>query len=506
MLRKLINSTVKDLFLCFLSAALLALSFSSFNLWVLAWFGFLPLFFALSGKSKLQAFFLSYTTGFFFWLFAIYWLIHVTPAGLIVLSLYLGLYFAIFGFVFSLSYILPTNYYLLFIPSLWVGLEYIRGYLLSGFPWSLLGYSQYRNLAIIQIADITGVWGVSFLVMLVNVVIKEVIIYRPNTSRPRPIKSLLLVCALMFILLCYGIYKLYLQPLTSSVKPIRVSVIQGNIPQELKWDASAREFVLNKYFKLTDKATRESLDLIIWPEAAVPVVLEEGSSYYGRVMDYVKNIKKPLLFGAVTYKDSLYYNSALLVSGEGRLVKEYAKFHLVPFGEYIPLRKVFPFLETIAPIGDIAAGEEYTLFNIPGKDNKFAVLICFEDVFPELSRSFVNKGADFLINITNDAWFGATSEAYQHLAASVFRAVENRVYLLRSANTGISGFVLPTGRVISLVEDNSSRNMFITGYKTQDIFITRHTPSFYAKYGDLFAYVCILYILYVIISRFYKKK
>ncbi|MBI5145405.1 MAG: apolipoprotein N-acyltransferase, partial [Candidatus Omnitrophica bacterium] len=203
-----------------------------------------------------------------------------------------------------------------------------------------------------------------------------------------------------------------------------------------------------------------------------------------------------------------YFNRALLVSAEGEVLNQYDKLHLVPFGEYIPLRKALPFLETVVPIGDFTAGREYTVFKqvtrSPGHQvtSQLSVLICFEDLFPELSREFVKKGADFLINITNDAWFKKTSSPYQHLCASVFRAVENRVPVVRAANTGVSGFIAPTGKIITLVQDESGRNIFVDGYKTQEILIPERDLSFYTRYyGDIFILLCLVFVIYFLILK-----
>ncbi len=487
----------KEIFFCILSATLLILSFPRFDIEFLAWFGFVPLLFAIKNKSKAQAFLFSYLTGIIFWSGIIYWLVHVTLPGLIILVLYLALYFGLFGLIVS-TYLLPTTYYLLFIPSIWVILEFIRSHLFTGFPWALLGYSQYLNLPFIQIADITGAWGVSFLVMLVNVGLYSVIGYRLSVigaKRRSPV--LILLCIL--ITLTYGYYKIHRTPNTEHRTPLRVSVIQGNISQELKWNKSSRDFIIDKYFSLSKEALKDKPDLIIWPEAALPVVLEEEPHYYEMVKDFVKEAKAPLLFGAVTLRDNIYYNSALLISGEGRLLARYDKLHLVPFGEYIPLRKALRFLETVVPIGDFSRGREYIVFNLPTTyyllPTKFSVLICFEDLFPDLSREFVKRGAGFLVNITNDAWFKRTSSPYQHLCASVFRAVENRVFLVRSANTGVSGFIAPTGKIVSLVGDKFGNNIFISGYKSQEISLSKQSHSFYTRYGNIFVTACLLFVL-----------
>jgi apolipoprotein N-acyltransferase len=505
--RQMKASLVKEIPLCLLSAALLIFSFPNYNFEFLAWVGFVPLFFALKNKSKSKAFLLSYFAGIIFWFGIIYWLIHVTLLGMILLVLYLALYFAFFGLIVSRRSVLGTWYSVLFIPSLWVALEYLRSHLLTGFPWALLGYSQYLNLPIIQIADITGAWGVSFLVMMSNVMIYSVIGYRLSVIGGKQKYLLPILCIL--VTLTYGYYKIYRTPNTEHLTPIKISVIQGNIPQELKWDPNSKDFIIDRYISLTRQALKDRPDLIVWPEAALPVVLEEEPVFYEKTKDFVREIKIPLLLGAVTSKDNLYYNSALLISAEGRLLYKYDKLHLVPFGEYIPLRKTLGFLQTVVPIGDFSRGSQYTVFSEPTTHyplpTKFSVLICFEDLFPELSRNFVKKGADFLINITNDAWFKMTSSPYQHLQASVFRAVENRVALIRSANTGVSGFIAPTGKIISLVEDSKGRNIFISGYDTEEIIIRKRSLSFYTQHPDVFIVICFLIILFDMVSRIKSK-
>lgn len=502
MLRKIKSNIAKDLFLCLSSSLLLILSFPKFNLWILAWIGFVPLFFAIiENKSKAKAFLLSYITGILFWSGTIYWLIHVTLPGTILLILYLGLYFGLFSLLVKSFELRAKSYELIFIPSIWVLLEYIRSHLFTGFPWALLGHSQHLNLAIIQIADITGVWGVSFLVMMVNLFIYRLIDRKSH-------KNYLLPLLLLLLSLAYGHSKLNRITYPVSGIPVRISVIQGNIPQELKWNPESNDFIIDKYFTLTTQAAKEKPDLIIWPEAAMPEVLEEKAIFYERVKKFIKEIRTPLLLGAVTSRDNFYYNSALLISSEAGLLNRYDKIHLVPFGEYIPLKKILPFLETVVPIGDITAGKEYTIFKIlnPRLSN-FAVLICFEDLFPELSRQFVKNGAEFLVNITNDAWYEHTNAASQHFQASVFRAVENRVFVIRSANTGVSGFIAPSGKIISLVKDKSGKDIFIDGFRTEEINILKETPSFYTRHGDIFIAACLLLLLlYAIITPFKNRR
>jgi apolipoprotein N-acyltransferase len=518
MLRKVTKSGVRsqksgvlrDLLLSLSSAILLVLSFPGFNIEILAWVGFVPVFFALKNKSRKEAFFLFFITGIIFWWGIIYWLVHVTVTGTILLVLYLALYFGIFGLIIS-SIQHPrlagrqaaSSIQLLFLPSIWVTLEYLRSHLFTGFPWALLGHSQYLNLPVIQIADITGAWGVSFLVMMSNVMIYSVIGYRLSVIGGKQKYLLPILCIL--VTLTYGYYKIYRTPNTEHRTPIKISVIQGNIPQELKWNPGSEDFIVKKYLTLTTEVKEDKPDLIVWPEAAMPVVLQGDCQLYERIQKFIEKIQIPILLGAVTLKEDRYYNSALLISGNGKLLSKYDKLHLVPFGEYVPLKNIFRFLETVVPIGDFSQGKDYTIFKVPSTEyrvqsretqNNFAVLICFEDLFPQLSREFIKRGADFLINITNDAWFKKTTSPYQHLQASVFRAVENRVYLIRSANTGISGFIAPTGKILSLVHDKASREIFISGYSTKEIFIAKKNLSFYTRYGDVFVIICFLFIFY----------
>jgi apolipoprotein N-acyltransferase len=477
---------LKAILLATLSGIALTLPYINGNLWIFAWVGFLPLFSALRNKTRPQAFLLSYLTGIIFWSGTAWWLAHVTLAGTILLILYLALYFGLFGFFVS-AYLLSTTYSLLFISSTWVLLEYLRSNLLTGFPWALLGYSQYLNLPVIQIADITGAWGVSFLVMLVNVTI-----YLALAAKQK--KAIILSCLLCLLAsLGYGYYKMHSFSKYKAQRQVRISVVQGNIPQDLKWDTDSRDFIIGRYINLTRQAAKGKPDLIIWPEASLPVVPEEEPFYFEKVKDLLKDIKIPLVLGAVTLRGGHYYNSALLLSEEGAILNTYDKLHLVPFGEYIPLKKFLGFLETIVPIGEITPGKEYTVFNRP---TKFSVLICFEDLFPGLSRKFVDEGADILVNITNDAWYKISPAPYQHLQASVFRAVENRVSLVRSANTGISCFIAPDGKISSYVKGDAGQAIFVTGYSKQDVSAEKMLSSFYNRRGDIFILLLFIFAVY----------
>jgi len=503
------------IFLAILSAAYLILAYPNFNLEFLAWAGLVPLFFAIENKSAFQAFLMSYLTGVIFFLGTVYWLIHVTLPGMIIVVLYLALYFGFFGMIISRQRVAKSQGYmtLFFVPALWVALELLRSRLFGGFGWCLLGHSQSYTLPVIQIADMTGAYGVSFLVMTVNTAIFLTVknFRKNNTFFPY------LMAAVFLVLLCltYGIFRMNN---IFTGERLRVCVIQGNIPQSKKWDAGSREEILAKYTSLTRRSAQEHVDLVIWPETSVPGFLESERSLSDRITSLAQEIKTPMLVGApgeeIKPKET-YYNSAILVSEDGSMMDRYNKIHLVPFGEYVPLKNVLSFVERFArsPIGDFVPGNDYTVFKfiverrVKDKETswrllkkaKFSCLICFEDIFPDLTRQFVKRGAAFLVNITNDAWFGRTSAAYQHAQSSVFRAVENRVNVVRAANTGLSCFIDQKGRITGAVESNGE-NLFVDGFKIGEITLAA-TGTFYTRFGDLFAYLCALFALVLILSK-----
>jgi len=273
-------------------------------------------------------------------------------------------------------------------------------------------------------------------------------------------------------------------------EPVKISVIQGNIPQHEKWDPAKQRDILENYTQLSIKASLDKPDLIIWPETAIPADPYYEPLILEHVLGLAKQLRIPILAGvpfSTSYYD--YFNSAVLISSKGKILERYDKLRLVPFGEYVPFEKYLGFVRRIAPapIGSFRAGDEYVVFD------KFSALICFEDIFPDLSREFVKRGARMLVNITNDAWFKDTPAAYQHAQASVFRAVENRVPVVRCANTGYSVFVDSTGRQHAKIENKSGKALFIAGYCTKTTLLApiKGKPTPYTRFGDLFAMACL---------------
>jgi len=429
------------------SPLLLIFSFPNFNLSFLAYIGFIPLFLAIENKSLKKIFFISCAAGFIFYLGGLYWLYHVTVIGMIIACLYLAVYFGIFGIAISRFGILSA-------PVVWVILEYIQANVsVMGFGWLSLGYSQYKNLPLIQIADFSGVYGVSFMIMMVNVAIYRIF--------KKSFREIIIAVLVLIAAFGYGMMRINERGYGNDVK---ISVIQGNIAQELKWDPQAQDMIIEKYTALTKMAALESADLIVWPETSFPGFFEIDEDMTEKVLALAKEIKTPLLIGVNTEKDGRYFNSAALISSEGSMTDRYDKIHLVPFGEYVPLSNKFPALHKLilGELGEFTPGKNFKIFKFKAD---FGVLICFEDIFPEISRKFVDGGAKFLVVITNDAWYGKSGAAFQHAANSVFRAIENRVPVVRCANTGISCFIDSKGRIYDSVSEKNSL-LFVTGYKT----------------------------------------
>ena len=504
-----------DIILSIISGLMFVLAFPPFDFFPFAWFALVPLLIALWEKNARTSFLIGILTGLFYFLGTIYWVFHsmyfygyiaapLSALILLLLCLYLAVYTGIFSVLFS--YIsersrLPA---VMIVPFLWVTIDVMRTYApILGFPWSSLGYSQYKFLPLIQIADVTGIYGISFLVTAVNSAIFDVIFCWPKRMRKEPLLSwwpLTLSIIIIFITIAgtlfYGYNKL---SENSNSRSLKVSIVQGNIPQDKKWEAAFQREVLDTYKRLSLSVSANSPDLIVWPETAVPFIFGYDKILTEDIFSFQKQLGIHLLFGSMLAKDAdRLSNSAVLLSPEGTILSTYDKIHLVPYGEYVPLRKLFPFIEKItAGIGDFLPGEGPVVMQTPFA--KIGNLICYEIIFPGLVRQFVDNGANVLVTITNDAWFGRTSAPYQHFYMAVFRAVENRVPVVRAANTGISGFIDSKGRIIS------KSDIFVENALTENIEIGNE-KSFYTKHGDLFAYFCIGCSLLMVINRLFSGK
>ncbi|MDA8085011.1 MAG: apolipoprotein N-acyltransferase [Nitrospiraceae bacterium] len=495
-----------------LSGALVALAFPAYDFYLLAWIGFVPLLLSLGTRTRKEAFLTGYVFGITYFFGTLYWIYHsinvyggvpflASVAVVFLLCLYLGLYPAVFSLVY-LSVVRETKLpSLLIAPLGWVVLEYVRSYALTGFPWASIGYSQYRFLHMVQIADITGIYGISFLVLAVNGAVVDIVLIR-RRLREMPLYPVgitavgLLAVALAVIgSFGYGAWRLGQERPGAT---FQAAVIQGSIDQDKKWEPAFQKEVLDVYYNLSQKAAREyGSRLIVWPETAIPFLFNEDTARSEKLTEMQKSLDAYLLFGSVMLREktkdkTLMTNSALLLDPHGKLVYKYDKIHLVPFGEYVPLKSILFFVDKmVAGIGDYVPGDSYLR---GGTDfGSFGTLICYEIVFPGLVRKFFVKGGDFMVTITNDAWFGRTIGPYQHFSMAVFRAIENRKPVIRAANTGISGYIDSNGR-IQATTDLFSRQILPGRVKTDS------TMTFYTKYGDIFSYLCIVGLIIIILN------
>jgi apolipoprotein N-acyltransferase len=497
---------VKDIVLAIISGIILVVIFPKFNKEWLAWIALVPLLLALWNKPLMLSFWLGWLTGAIAFGGTLYWVTNTMvnygnlPLGvsyllLFLLVAYLGLYIGFFGLL--LSYLVPRHllFWSFFPPFLWTSLELARAYFLTGFPWASLGYSQFQTLPIIQIADITGVYGVSFLIVWVNAVLAVLIIGLKEQRLAWGQTLLICLPPILVMALSLG----YAQKVKSSALPpikknkaIKVAIIQGNIEQDAKWDPSYQDQVVAIYKKLTLSAAANRPHLIVWPETATPFFYQSDSHYSPEIGSLAYRTGSYLLFGSPAYQKNgaiiKMFNRAYFISPQKKSLGYYDKMHLVPFGEYVPLQRFLPFVhKMVEGIGDFYRGDDYTVMSMP--QGRFSVLICFEIIFPHLVRQFVKNGAQFLANITNDAWFGRSAASYQHLSMGVFRAVENRVYIIRSANTGISAFIDPEGNI------NQATELFVRAIIHGTIWPKGGKTTFYTYYGDLFAYLCSVLII-----------
>ncbi|HKY70616.1 MAG TPA: apolipoprotein N-acyltransferase [Nitrospira sp.] len=522
---------VRLILLAATTGILLPYCFPKYDVGLLAWVALVPLHIALDGVSRRsQAFWLGWlagiisSTGIMAWVVTAMHTYGKVPVVfsygiMLLLTAYLGLYVALYSAGVVWFRMLVPRYGLFAAPCLWVTMELLRTYLLSGLPWSLLGYSQYRQLDLIQIADHLGVYGVSFLLVLTNVALAELYLWiMPlfRGFRPSRLPWELVTTAAMLVGLSWA-YSTSLIATEAVERPnavLRVGVVQPNIDQAVKWDQAYREETLRRYDRLTE-SFGYGTDLVVWPEAATPFIFEREPVYHLELVGMANRAAAPLLFGspAVRYdadRKPFLLNSAYLLSPDGQLLGRYDKQHLVPFGEYIPLKSsVLFFLEKLVEgIGDFQAGPGPTILSFQRKEPddpatarrlKFGVVICYEVIFPDLVRRMAIGGAEFLVTITNDAWFGDSSAPFQHFSMVVFRSVENHLAFARAANTGISGFIDPFGRIIE------ASPIFVQTALQADIPV-RQTKTFYSRHGDVFAYGCMLISLLFCLYGFFGTK
>ena len=493
------------------SGLLLTASFPSIGLGLIAWTAFVPLFYSIRDVSPSTGFKLGFLAGLMHYVTLLYWIVGVmhrygqlsyvlSAVILMLLVFYLSLYPGLFAMAISQLRAKSLPHYLV-APLLWAALEYVRSFLLSGFPWENLGHSQYNRLHLIQISDIFGVYGLSALIVGVSCVLFEVweTILRKKSFPWKPALGVALTIAAC---LTYGTWRIEKTDRAADAASKRtITLVQGNIDQSVKWLPSFQHETLQRYGTLSAAASKADPDLIIWPETALPFYFLHDANLTSETIGIVRACRAYFLLGSPSFRKTgqrmRYYNSAYLIDPSGNVMGKYDKVHLVPYGEYVPLKRYFPFLgKIVEAVGDFDSGNQGQV--LLWRDERVGVLICFEAIFPELARSMVQNGAQLIINITNDAWFGKSSAPYQHLSMVVFRAVENHLAVARAANTGISAFVDPVGRLLD------ETPLFEKAIRTRLLPVMNH-KTFYARYGDVFAIGSILVCLIILIGAFKNR-
>lgn len=493
--------TKRDFYLISLSALLLSLAFPPSPLGFVAYFSLIPLIIALRGKSLSSAFRIGYIFGLFSNSILLFWIGWATVPGAVAAIVILCLYTAILLWLYVLIQKKWGDVALFLLPFLWVAMEYFRSLSEASFPWLNLSYTQTYYLPLIQHASLWGNYAVSFWIVWLNLVG-----YNFVRERKKWKTGIILFAILLILPYIHGIWVMS-KPVEG--KEIKIALLQGNIEQKIKWEEQYLDYNIQTYIDMSKKAASEKVDLIVWPESAAPCYLAAESLYLAQVHSLCDQTGIPLLVGTNDYRtvppDRLdYYNSAFLFTPYGGYPQVYNKIHLVPFSEKVPYEEIHHLSEKIQ-LGqsDFSSGEELTIFNIP--QGKFATLICFESVYPALVREFVNQGAEFLVNITNDGWFGKTHGPFQHARIAVFRAIENRIFIARCANTGVSMFIDPYGRTSQVTK------IFTRTFVTEKIHLKPDGADFskhltpYARYGDWFAQMCCLISLVALFAALFRK-
>jgi apolipoprotein N-acyltransferase len=407
-----------------------------------------------------------------------------------VLVAYLALFPAAFALILARFSQVFGSRGLLLAPAVWVTTELGRQYVWVGFPWILLGYSQVTVLPVAQAASLVGVYGLSALVASVSTAAALLVVDRGRTRWV--VAGAVALC--LAIEVFWGHSRLNSSPLLTRGQPVRVAVLQGNVAQEQKWDPAKREAITDLYLGMTRRALAQGATFIMWPESSYPVFFEQDILGAAAVRRLAVDSGATLLIGSDQVEpvrssrstdgpQSRYYNAAFLVKPDGSTGAVYRKMQLVPFGEYVPLKSLLFFVGPIVEaVSDFSPGTDPVLLPIGGHTASTA--ICYEVIFPNLIRKFVRDGSELLTTITNDAWYGRSSAAYQHWEQASMRSIEQGRYLARAANTGISGFVDPYGRILKKTD------LFEPAIVVEDVrFLTDRTV--YNRIGDLVAWASL---------------
>jgi len=509
-----------------LTAVLLFLSFPSFDYALLkffpiaAWFSFVPLFYYVSKRSMKDVFFISFLTGLLGNLLTYGWIGNFgakVPGGYAVVLIFLIPSLSAF---FTLKIVFAeylsrkfSRFKLLIYPSIWILIDFVQSIGFLAFPWTYIGYSQYTFTPFIQVASITGILGVNFIIILFNIVFSDYIfLLKSNVVELKDIltgKYVSRVASMFFLILAItvvGFIRLSDSKNEGSGKILKVALVQSCISPWENWSGNRFKH-LSELILLTNGVLSSDPDLIIWSESATLELISfraqigDQDAFDDKLLSYIKENGKPLLTGEIGItvrqeKNYLKYypqNNAVLISGSGEVVQTYPKIILVPFGEWFPYEKwLVPVKQLVESFGgsDFVPGKKPQLFKINGLS--FGSLICYEGIFFRLCREYRNMGADFLVNITNDGWTDKYNGHYQHYSASIFRSVENGIWMVRAGNTGVTSIVDPKGRVVKNLPILTKSSL------TGEIDTSQNINTVYSVYGDLILYASMLFIMILI--------
>ena len=486
------------------------MSFPRYGHSAVAWIALAPLLLVLvrpPGLGTRRAFLLGlvagagYFGGTVYWTPAVmrtfgglHWPLAVVVGGLLVA--YLALFPAVFAAIVATLVRALGARALLLAPVVWVATEWARRYVLGGFPWVLLGASQASATSIAQCASVAGVYGLSALVVLASSAAVMAVVGRGRDRVVVPVCTVVLLIGLAV----WGQWRVQEGSLIRNGDPVRIALVQGNIRQEEKWNQASAAQILDTYLKLTMQATNQGARLVVWPESATPFLFEYDAGGRALITEVVRSGGIHLLFGSDQFEPGTpprYFNSAFLLNPAGATVGVYKKMHLVPFGEYVPLKRLLFFAAPLVEaVSDFSPGEQAVVMSLGS--HTLSTAICYEVVYPDLIADFVQRGSQLLTTITNDAWYGESSAPYQHFEQAALRAVEQGRYLIRAANTGISGIVDPYGRVV--IASPIFERTVVTG----DVrFLSGRT--IYGRTGDAFAVACVLLTLLAVAATWRRR-
>ena len=493
-----------------LSAALATLSLPSFDVSVLGWIALAPLLYALRQRGPLVGSFLGWLFGAFFGAASFFWINSIPDINPLRFGLLVGafsVYYLVFGFLYSLASRPLRAWLIVVAPALWVAMEYARGSMsFLAYPWNFLAHSQHGVPAVIQIADVTGAYGVSFLLVMASQLASELPDLRSASRHWRVAAGAFAVT--LGATLLYGWHKLD-EPVASG--RVRVAIVQANVAARAKMSPDEQFRHLAAYAELTMEAVKQRPDLVVWPSASLPAPISFWPIRF-YVSEVANNAGVPVLVGgaggdqfAPARDGELpYSNSEVLVSPKGTLVGQYNKVHLTPFTEHVPLQGLVTWPRWMTTLEkSFVAGDRYTLFQVGA--GRFGAPICWENSFPDLFRRFVLGGANFMVSVTNESVFGPTSGPQQTLAMNAFRAVENRVAIARAATTGVSAFIDSRGRIVSRVKDAKGADLYVPGVIVWDVPLSQE-GTFFTRYGDVFAQAAVLTALAMLFLAAFKAR